>query len=114
MEGQEKEWMGYFLDDLGAFGIINTDQWKTAAQKEGGWRYTAKQGAESYMAKMIAAEKVGTGLRHATICPNDVTGRIKERIAQSKRVRADSLAIQYRPASKKRVSEKIRLKLLKN
>ena len=93
MEGQEKEWMGYFLDDLGAFGIINADQWKTAAQEEGGWRNTAKPGAESYMAKFIAAEKVGTGLRHATICPNDVTGRIKERIAQSKRVRADSLVI---------------------
>ena len=31
--GQEKEWMGYFLDDLGAFGI-NADQWTTAAQGE--------------------------------------------------------------------------------
>ena len=29
--GQEKEWMGCFLDDLGAFGI-NADQWTTAAQ----------------------------------------------------------------------------------
>ena len=32
--GQEKEWMGCFLDDLRAFGI-NTDQWTTAAQDEG-------------------------------------------------------------------------------
>ena len=31
MGGQEKEWMGYFLDDLRAFGI-NADQWTTAAQ----------------------------------------------------------------------------------
>ena len=31
--GQEKEWMGYFLD-LRAFGI-NADQWMTAAQDEG-------------------------------------------------------------------------------
>ena len=45
------------------------------------------------MAKWIAAEKVKAELRHAVImCPN-VTGRTKERIAQSKRVRAGSLAI---------------------
>ena len=41
--GQEKEWMGRFLDDLGAFGI-NADQWTTAAQDEGEWRRTAEQG----------------------------------------------------------------------
>ena len=29
--GQEKEWMGCFVDDLRAFGI-NADQWTTAAQ----------------------------------------------------------------------------------
>ena len=33
--GQEKEWMGCFLDDLKTFGI-NADQWTTAAQNEGG------------------------------------------------------------------------------
>ena len=32
--GQEKEWMGCFLDDLRAFGI-NADQWTTEAQDEG-------------------------------------------------------------------------------
>ena len=32
--GQEKEWMGCFLDDLRAFGI-NADRWTTAAQDEG-------------------------------------------------------------------------------
>ena len=32
--GQEKEWMGCFLDDLSAFGI-NAEQWTTAAQDEG-------------------------------------------------------------------------------
>ena len=41
--GQEKEWMGCFLDDLKAFGI-NADQWPTAAQGEGEWRRTAEQG----------------------------------------------------------------------
>ena len=44
------------------------------------------------MAKRIAAEKAKAGLRHALVCPN-VTGWAKERIAQSKRARAGSLAI---------------------
>ena len=44
------------------------------------------------MAKRIAAEKNKAGLRHAVVCPN-VTGRTNERIAQSKQVRAGSLAI---------------------
>ena len=44
------------------------------------------------MAKRIAAGKVRAELRHAVVCPN-VTGRTKERIAQSKRVRAGSLVI---------------------
>ena len=48
--GQEKEWMGCFLDDLRAFGI-NADQWTTAAQDEGEWRRTAEQAAEHFMAK---------------------------------------------------------------
>ena len=44
------------------------------------------------MAKLIFAEKIKAGLRHAVVCPN-VTGRTKERIAQSKRARAGSLAL---------------------
>ena len=44
------------------------------------------------MAKWVAAEKVRARLRHAVVCPN-VTGRVKDRIARSKRVRAGSLAI---------------------
>ena len=89
--GQEKEWMGCFLDDFRAFGI-NADQWTTAAQDEGEWRRTAKQGVRHFMAKWIAAEKNKAGLQHAVVCPN-VTGRTKERIAQSKRARAGSLAL---------------------
>ena len=89
--GQKKEWPGCFLDDLGAFGI-NVDQWTTAAQDEGEWGRTAEQGAEHFMAKWIAAEKTKAGLRHAVVCPN-VTGRTKERIAQSKQARAGSLAL---------------------
>ena len=54
--GQEKLWMGCFLDDLRAFGI-NADQWTTAAQDEGEWRRAAEQGAEHFMAKWIIAEK---------------------------------------------------------
>ena len=45
------------------------------------------------MAKWIAAEKTKAGLRHdAEVCPN-VTGKIKKRIAQSKRARVGSLAL---------------------
>ena len=43
------------------------------------------------MAKCIAAENVGAGLRHAVLCPN-VTGKIKDTIAHSKRAHAGSLA----------------------
>ena len=79
--------MGCLLDDLRAFGI-NADQWTTAAQDEVEWHKTAEQGKERFMAKWIAAEKVGAGARHAVVYPN-VTGRTKERIAQSKHVRAN-------------------------
>ena len=89
--GQEKERMGLFLDDLRAFGI-NGDQWTTAAQDEREWHRAAEQGAEHLMAKWNAATKTKAGLRHAIVCPN-VTGRTKERIAQSKRARAGLLAI---------------------
>ena len=88
---QDKEWMGCFLDDLRAFDI-NADQWTTAAQDEEEWRKRAEQGAEHFMAKWIAAEKARARLRHAEVCPN-VTGKTKQRIAQSKRVRAGSPAI---------------------
>ena len=89
--GQEKEGMGCFLDDLRAFGI-DADQWTTAAQDEEEWRRTAEQGAGHSVAKLIAAEKAKAGRRHGVVCPN-VTGRTKERIAQSKRARAGSLAL---------------------
>ena len=44
------------------------------------------------MAKLIAAEKARARRGHAVVCPN-VTGSIKDRIAQSKRVRAGLLTI---------------------
>ena len=53
---------------------------------------TAEQGAEHFMVKWIAAEKVRAGLLHVAVCPN-VTGRTKERIAQSKQACAGSLAL---------------------
>ena len=58
----------------------------------GGMVQDDEQGAERFMAKWIAEEKARARLRHAVVCPN-VTGRTKERIAQSKRARAGSLAI---------------------
>ena len=44
------------------------------------------------MTKWIVAERAKTAIRHAAVCPN-VTGRTKERVAQSKRARAGLLAI---------------------
>ena len=80
--------MECFLDDLRPFGI-NADQWTTAAQDKDEWRKTAEKGVKHFMMKHIAAEKVRAGPRHAVVCP-DVTGRTKDRIAQSKRVRTAS------------------------
>ena len=58
----------------------------------GGMAHNGEIRAEHFMAKWIAAEKAKAGLRHAVVCPN-VTGRTKKRIAQSKRARADWLAL---------------------
>ena len=80
--GPKKDWIGCFLDNLGSFGI-KSDQWTTAAQNEGKWRRTSKQGAERFMAKRIAGEKARARLQRAVVCPN-VTRRAKERMAQSK------------------------------
>ena len=91
VRGQEKELMGCFPDDFRAIGI-NADQWTTVAQDEGEWRRTVDQGGEHFMPKLIAAAKAKAGLRHAVVCSN-VTGRTKERMAQSKRARAGSLAL---------------------
>ena len=55
-----------FLDYLRAFGI-NADQCTTAAPDEGEWRKTAGQGAERFMAKLIAEEKASAGLLHAVV-----------------------------------------------
>ena len=89
--GQGKRVDGVFRGRIRAFGI-NADQWTTAVQDEGEWCRTAKQGAEYFMAKWIAAENNKAGLRHAVVCLN-VTGRTKKKISQSKRARAGSLAL---------------------
>ena len=60
--------MGYFLDDLRPFGI-NADQLAIGAQDEGEWRRPARQGAEHFIAELIAAEKAKTGLRFASFSP---------------------------------------------
>ena len=93
---QEMEWVECLLDGLlRAYGI-NAKQWATAAQYKREWDKTAEQGAGRFMAKWIAAEKVRVGLRHAVVCP-DLTGRTKERIAQSKSAHASSRAIVDKP-----------------
>ena len=67
------------------------------------WRRSAEQGTEYFMAKWIAVEKARAGLRHATVCPN-VMGRTKERIVQSKRARAGSLALMNSHKSEKNLN----------
>ena len=58
----------------------------------GGMAQNGRTRGGHFMAKWIVAEKAKAGLRHAAVvCPN-VTGRTKERIAQSKQARAGSLA----------------------
>ena len=68
------------------------DLWTTAAQDEGGWRRTAEQRAERFTAKLVAVDKARIGLRLEVVRTN-ATERIKDRIAQSKRVRPGSVAI---------------------
>ena len=62
-----------------------------AAQDEGEWQKIAKQGAELFMTKWIAAERARAALRHAVVSQN-VTGRTKERVAKRKRARTVLLA----------------------
>ena len=82
--------MGCLLDDFRVFGI-DPDKWTIAAQDEVEWHRTAKQGAELFVTKWIAASRARAALRHAVVSPN-VTGRTKERVAQSKRARTGLLA----------------------
>ena len=82
--------MGCLLDDFRIFGI-DPDKWTIAAQDEGEWHRTAKQGAESFMTRWIAAARASAALRHAETCPN-VTERTRERVAQSKRARTGLFA----------------------
>ena len=53
-------------------------------EDEGEWHRTAKEGAEFFMTRWFATERARAALRHAVVSPN-VTGRTKERVAQSKR-----------------------------
>ena len=76
MGGKEKERMRCSLEYLKVFGITVGHQWTTAAQDEEEWHKTLEKGAERFMVKWAAAEKVGTDLRHAVVCPN-VGGKIQ-------------------------------------
>ena len=87
--GEEKEWMAYLLDDLRAFDI-NADQWTNAAQGEGEWRKMAEKGGGGLHGEI---DQCRESQGWTTACSSMATGRIKERIAQSKRIRAVSLTI---------------------
>ena len=51
-----------------------------------------EHGAGRFIAKWVAVEKAWAELQDAVVCPN-VTEKTNERIAQSKRARAGSLAL---------------------
>ena len=91
LEDQEKKWKGCCWTSPALSASTPTSgQLQPWTRGNGAGR--RNQGAECFMTKWITAEKVRAGLRHAVVCPN-VTGRAKERIAQSKRALAGSLAI---------------------
>ena len=48
--------------------------------------FYGKEGAEFFMTRWFATERARAALRHAVVSPS-VTGRTKERVAQSKRAR---------------------------
>ena len=87
---KRKNVWGCLLDDLRVFGI-HPDKRTIAAQDEKKWHETAKQRAEIFMTKWIAAERARAALRHAVMCPN-VTGRTQGRVAQNKHARTGLLA----------------------
>ena len=58
----------------------------------GGMAQNGRTKGGTFMAEWIVAEEPKAGLRYAVVYPN-VTGRIKERIVQSKRAYAGSLDI---------------------
>ena len=89
--GEEKEWIGCFLNDLRSFGI-NADPVNDCSPGGGGMVQNGRTGDRIFHGKIDRCRKTKAGLRHAVVCPN-VTGRTEERIAQSKRTRAGSLAL---------------------
>ena len=86
---QEKEWMGCFLDDLGAFGISTTTSGRLQPRTRGNAAERSNRGGKFH--SKIDRCRAWAGLRYTVLCPN-VTGRTKERIAQSTRARAGLLA----------------------
>ena len=89
--GQKEEWMGCLLADLRAFGI-SADQWTIEAQDEREWRKTEEEEAERAHGEM---DHCGESQGWTTACSSMpyITRRIKEKIAQSKRVRTGLIAM---------------------
>ena len=58
----------------------------------GGMAQNGGTRGETFHGEMDRCREANAGLRYAVVCPN-VTGRTKERMAQSKRIRAGSLVL---------------------
>ena len=90
--GEGKEWTGCFLDDLTQCFRYQCRPVDDCSPGQGGMGQRNKARGEMFHGEIdCCGESQGAGLRQL-ICPN-VTGRAKERIAQSTRARAGSLAI---------------------
>ena len=79
--------MGCFSDDLRA-----PTSGRLQPRTRGNGAGRRNKGRDVSCRNGNAAKKTRAGLRHAVVCPN-VPGRTKERISESKRARAGSLAI---------------------
>ena len=91
--GQEKEWMGCFLDDLTqSFRHHQRRPVDDCSPGRGGMEQNGGTSGGAFHGEMVAAEKAKARLRRAVVCPN-MTGRTKQRTAQSKRARAGSFAL---------------------
>ena len=88
---QEKRWVEGFLDDLRALLSARTIGRLQPRTRRNGTRRRNKGRNVSWRNGSLQI-KTRAGLRHAVVCPS-VTGRTKERIAQSKRARAGSIVI---------------------
>lgn len=71
--------------------LVRANQWIISSQGTNKWYKTVKQEAKVLMTNWISAQRLKAALRYAVVCSN-VTGRNKEKLAQSRHAPAILLA----------------------